>query len=401
MIKWQFLSMLALLAAFLFETRTAYNWAYLMLILFFGLRLFQRRLTEQIAVRRLTPQLSLFPGEQKEVVFQVENKSRLPFAWISGLDRIPTDLAGTRPKKGVFSLPGRSRVEVPALLTARQRGVYVLGPIEIFIGDFFGLSTQRFLVDDPQTVLVYPRIYNLEDLNLTSAAVIGPITAQKRIYPDPTKLAGVRPCQAGDPLRTLHWPATARTNSLQVKQFEHTVNVTCLLLLNLDRGDYESKKHHLQTELAVSTAASLSAALLRSGAALGFAANGVLTRRLAQEKINLTGSGPILRLRPRQGTAQLVQILTILAGIETQKKVGFETILAEQSRRKGSAAFLFLVIPKDSVEIVSRAEELVRNGYRVHIFVAGSKIRHPRLLHRPKEAPLQIFTAREKEGARL
>ncbi|NLJ79680.1 MAG: DUF58 domain-containing protein [Firmicutes bacterium] len=398
---WRFLSLLAVITAFLFETKPAYSLAYVVVFLFFGWRYFQERIAKGIVVRRLASQLYLFPGEQQKVYWEVENKSWFPFAWLSGMDGIPQGLVGTQPKKRVFSLTGRSVKRVAFQLTARQRGVFLLGPIELFVGDFFGITTQRFLSHQSQMVVVYPQILQLGELNLPSRLAFGNFQALQRIYPDPTRLAGVRPYQAGDPLRTLHWPATARTNSLQVKQFDHTVKITCLICLNFDERDYEVGRYYVQTELAVNTAASLANHLLLTGAACGLTANGVLTRHLAQERIDLQRRGSGLQVAPRRGVAQLTQLLTILAGIQTQSELDFQTLLFSQSGQYEFGTLLFWIVPKDSSEIMEKAWSLVRRGHQVFIFVVGDTVQHAQFLDQPKQAGLQIFLVQPRKGALL
>jgi hypothetical protein len=54
----------------------------------------------------------------------------------------------------------------------------------------------------------------LEGYNLSSRRPIGEIRLAHRLFEDPTRMAGVRPYQQGDPLNRIHWRATARTGAI-------------------------------------------------------------------------------------------------------------------------------------------------------------------------------------------
>ena len=395
---WRFLALVAVGVALLWEGRPAYGFAYLFLVLFFVWQRWQRQATRQINISRGQQESRFFTQDSGEVKLGIVNNSSCPFPWVSLLDKIPHDLLiGGQQEKWVFSLPSRSSHTLSFKLSPRQRGVYRLGPLELSVGDLFGISTQRFLAQEFQTVVVYPRVHQLTDLSLPARLPFGNLQALQRIHPDPTRLAGVRSYEQGDPLRTLHWPATARTQNLQVKQFEHTVTANCLIFLNLDQRDYEIASFYPTTELAVSTVASLASHLINSGEACGLITNGVLTEYLPDQKLSLGGEQQILQIPARQGFAQLTEVLTVLAGLEPCS-LDFLTLLRGQNHRYQPGTILLWVIPQDTSEIVAEAEKQVQAGRQVLLFVVGTKILHPGLLHRPPGASLQMFAVRSIRG---
>ena len=60
----------------------------------------------------------------------------------------------------------------------------------------------------------------LAGYDIASRRPIGEIRIQHRLYEDPTRIAGVRRYEAGDPLNRVHWRATARTGQLHSKVYE-------------------------------------------------------------------------------------------------------------------------------------------------------------------------------------
>lgn len=398
MAMWRLLALVAIGVALLWEGRPAYSFAYLFLVLFFLWQHWQTKAASQIRISRRPQENRFFPQDFGEVQLNVVNNSNFPFPWVSLGDKIPHNLlAGGRLERLVFPLPGRAQNELSFNLSPRQRGVYRLGPLELAVGDLFGINTQRFSVPDFQTVVVYPQVHPLTELALPARLPFGNLQAVRRIYPDPTRLAGVRPYEQGDPLRTLHWPATARTHSLQVKQFEHTVTANCLIFLNLHEKDYEVASFYPTTELAISTAASLASALITAGESCGLFTNGSLTEYLPDQKISLSGQDQTLQIPAGQGLAQLTEILTVLAGLEPQL-LDFVTLLRSQEQVYAPGSILLWIVPQDSPEILAEAEKQVRAGRQVLLFIVGAKVLHPGLLHRPQGASLQMFAVRSQGG---
>jgi len=388
---WRLFTIFLVVLALLFGTKPAYYLAYLAVALFFLFFHVQKKAAAKISVKRLEAASYAFCGESWQIGLEVTNNSCLPLAFVSGRDKIHTNLTAERPKKWVLALPPRSVARVSTPLSARARGIYFLGPLEIFVGDFLGLTTRRFQSLTPHKVVVYPQIRELAELNLPSRLTGGSFDDEKRIYPDASRLAGVRPYQAGDPLRNLHWPATARTNSLQVKQFEHTVAVEAYVLLDFYEPNYKTAA---QSELAVTTAASLAAYLIKEGASVGFAANGRFKDYPDGPEPDLNRRGNVLHIPAGEGTAQLRGILTVLAGIEVQAALDFRAFLDAEVPLKRHT-LLFLVVSADTPKLRRAAAGLAARGLTVQVFTTAESAGEPGLC---RHSGVSFFPVRSGEG---
>ncbi len=101
-----------------------------------------------------------------------------------------------------------------------MRGYYQVGPMVLETGDLFGLHRRFRIVADPVYILVYPKVIPLPGYDLASRRPIGEIRLTHRLFEDPTRIAGVRAYQPGDPLNRVHWSATARTGVLHSKVYD-------------------------------------------------------------------------------------------------------------------------------------------------------------------------------------
>ncbi|MEF8780019.1 MAG: DUF58 domain-containing protein [Haloferacaceae archaeon] len=105
--------------------------------------------------------------------------------------------------------------EVRLRIGYRRRGERTVGPTELVATDVLGLVRRELVCDSVDTVLVYPErspiprwfrrgLYDLEEAN----------RSRQR-----DEFDRLREYEEGDPLRDVHWPATARKDEPIVKEF--------------------------------------------------------------------------------------------------------------------------------------------------------------------------------------
>ena len=180
-------------------------------------------------------------------------------------------------------MPGAERV-VAWEVTLSARGRRRLPRLRATTGFPFGLfvKTGPPLLFD-QEVLVYPAVHEVipRDVGL---AVSGETTARRRGRGH--DLYNLRPYRAGDEPHLIHWPTTAKSGGLVVRELEEdTTEDTRIVLTGTGADDPE------RLERALSDAASLALHLLRRGTGVelaGAAGRVALDRGRAQERQILT-----------------------------------------------------------------------------------------------------------------
>ncbi|NLK08119.1 MAG: DUF58 domain-containing protein [Firmicutes bacterium] len=363
-----------------------------------------------VKITRTSESTRLFPGEIGRVSITFENGTILPLAWLSGHDHLPLALEGGRARRWVISLGPFATEKISYSIIASGRGFFTTGPLDVSVGEPLGLHQFSTSVPSYHNIVVYPRIYELVDLGLPSRLPHGNIQTCMPIFLDHSRLAGVRPYQAGDQKQSIHWKLTARTGELQVKQFQHTVAVDTVICLNLNADDYTVGTLYLDSELAIETAASLGNHLAQKEESFGLVTNGdIKEERYLGEKQQtgagntFTGtngakkSGTSIRLAPRKGMAQLMSVLEALARLQYYSGDEFSSLLTQEAGYLPWGAVFLIIVPTDSPKLIDTAQALVRRGYRVLIFVVGSSIVHPQLLHRSTDSSLQLFRVRKAE----
>jgi uncharacterized protein (DUF58 family) len=131
---------------------------------------------------------------------------------------------------------GTSRYEYH--LRSTKRGQFVIGPVTAEFTDPFGLSLHRQAIDDGDILTVTPAAVELPVTGLAGARGNDGITATRiRANPSDDDVM-TREYRHGDPMRRVHWPATARHGVLMVRQEESVTTPEATIILDQRFGAF-------------------------------------------------------------------------------------------------------------------------------------------------------------------
>src|SRR6185369_3886481 len=212
----------------------------------------------------------------------LENRSWIPVPWMlvedllprRALIRSPPNLQITGRRLHLVSFRGRARKTITYQLKCNCRGYYQLGPLVAETGDVFGLYRRYRVLSEPSFLLVMPEVIPLEGFDIASRRPIGEVRMSHRLFEDPTRIAGVRDYQAGDPLNRVHWRATARTGTLHSKVYEPSTVAGVTLLLEFHVNAHEKHHEPHRSDLAITAAASIANAVYLMNQQVGLITNG-------------------------------------------------------------------------------------------------------------------------------
>ena len=127
-------------------------------------------------------------------------------------------------------------------------------------------------------LLVYPRIVDLEQLDLPAEHPLGGGRGRRPLYQDTARFIGLREYLPTDPLRHIDWKATARASRLQTKIFEPAVSLNVIVALNATTSEqpWETSNRRL-FERGVTIAASVANYASQRGYAFGVVSNAMAT----------------------------------------------------------------------------------------------------------------------------
>jgi uncharacterized protein (DUF58 family) len=169
------------------------------------------------------------------------------------------------------------------------------------VGDPFGFYRATLEIPAHAALVVYPRLLPLDELGLPPHRPLGDLAAPQLVR-DPLRTVGVRDYHPDDPLKDVHWPATARAGALQTRVYEQTAAREVAIFLDLDTFDryWEGIDPDL-VERLISAAATLARAGLDGGYGVGLYVNGSPAEH-----------EQLARLPPGRSPAQLTRIMETL-----------------------------------------------------------------------------------------
>lgn len=360
-------------------------------------RFFTRHWTEKISVRRRTSGEVFEIGQNCDVTIEIKNEGSLSIPWLLIEDALSHDaLSGTTPRikveggrLNVVRLTRGESTDLEYQITFLTRGYFQLGPLLLETGDVFGLHRRFRVVGEPLFALVLPKVLPLQGYNLASRRPLGEIRVTHRLFEDPTRLAGVRPYQHGDPLNRIHWRATARAGQLHSRVYETSRVAGATFLLDFHANSLAGANGMISAELAIIAVASLANAVYLMGQQTGFVTNGrdaadrireegwraeFLTRAAAQKRANEPTAND--RLRPvhvenGKGLEKLNQILETLARLELTDGLNFAEMIASSVSRIPRDATVIAVLHHVTPETAVALGDIVRRGFLVTTVVVS------------------------------
>lgn len=369
-----------------------------------------------VAVRQNVPgegqDLEIRIGSKVPMVVSVTNTGKLPVAWVLAEDLMPrltatqgeeTDssselyraapLTIDGPRLAVLSLmPGQTK-HIRYTIHCRRRGYFQIGPTVLETGDPVGMYRRFQLGTRPLFITVLPKIELLSTYEIGSRRPIGEIRIRSNVMPDPTRLRGIRQWQIGDPMRSVHWAATARTGTLHSKIYEPSSVIGATLVLDMHVSTNPNRNEPVRTDLGITAAASIAAALHDAGEPFGMVTNGRdAADRVREEgfrgdhrvrdpfKVRANaGASAVMnlksdRLRPvlmsvDRGPIHLKEMVTTMARLERTDGLTLAELLIESESRLSNETTMLVILQQAPPETIAALVGLARRGWAVSVIL--------------------------------
>lgn len=336
--------------------------------------LFRRLALKRITYSRSFKVATCFEGEALELIEIIENRKVLPVPWLRVESQFRTGIAFrgqnnldisegqyNQNHKSFFSLMPWTKIVRRHHVTATQRGIYRLGTVSMTSGDLLGSSSdvRSFPLDGGVTV--YPEPLDTADMTLPVQTWMGDLIVRRWIVEDPFLVSGIREYRDGDPLKDIHWKASARSGSLQVRRRDATADCRIKLYLNIEDHEqmWSRATRPEAVEYGIRLAAGVAAHLLSQGMEIGFGSNGSLVDE-ANELIDIPISG---------GREQLNFIYEALARLELTRVLSFHDYLEQELRHlEGNYDILIMsTYVSDRLQIL--LDQFQEHGHRVQVTI--------------------------------
>ncbi|WP_157487657.1 DUF58 domain-containing protein [Leifsonia sp. Root112D2] len=252
---------------------------------------------------------------------------------------------------GTRFLNGTGPLAVQHRVRANARGIYDIGPMVIMRRDPFGLAGCEYALGPVKQLVVTPIIDTTAD---EEPVTIGGDGSEhqvlRRTSPGADELIA-REYRNGDPLRRVHWRATARLGELMVRQEEQRSNPEAWIVFDTRRAEPGEARHPLATdstdatfERAVTLVASLGVKLINAGYRVNVLETGAAQLAVRGGSSRSGRAGGLAPAFEMPGGER--SLLVGLAGIRQRRtqNPGYAAELMGSLHRAGGAVPVFAVI---------------------------------------------------------
>lgn len=259
------ITLLVSIAAF----NTGNNPLYLVLGMLLSLILLSGLLSDltlkDLEVSRQLPS-RIFAGQPVLVGLTLVNrKRRLPSFSLQVSERIEGLKRADWPSSYVLRLDPGAKLDTFYQHTFSRRGVWRLQGFEIATSFPFELFRKAVEIEDPQTVIVFPRPAPVQNLvlweQLSGGSQLRPQAGQEGDY------LSLRPYRPQDDVRSVHWKISAKRDQLVVRELERPRSQAIVLCFEnrwQPRGE-SPEAHRNKLERAVERCAGILTYLIREG----------------------------------------------------------------------------------------------------------------------------------------
>lgn len=392
--KWFVGALILLCLALVFRLGLVAYAMYALLIVMVVSRLLSENWIRNLSAIREINRSMVSQGDKVAVVVRVKNQGTLPIPWVLMEDLLPPQALLHNPpnlqqhgrRVKLSMIWGGQEITLAYQLTCNRRGYYQLGPLVVETGDLFGLHRRYRVATEPLFLLVLPKQLPLDGYEISSRRPIGEIRMTHRLYEDPTRIAGVRAYEPGDPLNRVHWGATARTGQLHSKIYEPSSIAGATLLLDMHRDSHDRKHEPYRSELAITATASIAQTIYEMQQQVGLVTNGrdaadrvkqegwqstdYRTRKAAKASAGMNEEST--RLKPiivptQRGPVQLGLIRETLARLELTDGLNFSQLLSETTSQLPRDATVIAILATITEETALALVNLRKRGFQVSV----------------------------------
>ncbi len=297
----------------------------------------------RMRIERHTHPERISVGQDAHVTLSFENVSTNTTPIFLAEERLDYVL-GDRPRFVVGRIPpGRVRA-IDYAVRSHLRGRHHLGPLGVQVQDPFGLANRNAVLEGTVDLVVLPAVHPLSSNRQPSAGVGSEGEQAHLIALHGEDDVTIREYRDGDDLRRIHWPATARTGDLMVRQEDRPAQRRAVVLIDPRPSAHGGTGVSSSFEWAVTAAASVAVHLCDSGYAVHLVcAETVETSRAAE-------------------TMTPDEILDVLAVTAPRDDTGEDEILRAGQALAAAGGFLVAIVGPSGRDITSRLASLRQPG---------------------------------------
>lgn len=313
-----------------------------------------------------------FEGDEIELIEQVYNRKWVPLPWFkteittsrwlefAGSQSIVT--YNTRFVPSFFLVKSYQKVTRHWKVKCLKRGIFPIESVILVSTDLLGQRVVSQRANISASVTVLPQTVDLDQMFVSARYLQGDNPVRSQLIPDPFYVSGVREYQPSDPMKNIHWNATAKLGRIMIRNMEYTTRQSITVVLNMQSRQFEQGEaiDQERMEQCIRVAATLLEETLENSIPVSLASNASLEKK---DKETFESSQNF-------GREHILGLLHTLAGFPNGSSLDFPSYLNTRGEIFPSTD-IQIVTPYLCDEIYDYARTAMREDKRVTIFLVG------------------------------
>ncbi|MFX1312240.1 MAG: DUF58 domain-containing protein [Promethearchaeota archaeon] len=308
---------------------------------------------EELLVHRELEKEKVFKDDFVHIKVIIENVGKNSFDFIEIRDSFNPQLFRLILGENFIStrIGPKETVKFSYVLEPKVRGEYALGPLSVIVKDRLGFnSLERIVPESVTDILIYPPYEDIKRIE-----ILGSKRSLQLNYGEQrskqkglgSEFYGMRKYVFGDQFRLIDWKASARSQTLIVKEFESERDVTVMVLVDSSETMAGGAIENTKFEYAIR------ACMLLTKVAL--------TRRDSVGVFTFSDKKNFNFLKPNSGEEHFYQVLDFVARVKPEGKCRIIEAFDHFTRRfqKRSLVFIISDLEENPKEISQAVKKLI------------------------------------------
>lgn len=334
--------------------------------------LFGRKAFQNFEYRCSFDRSEAFEGDEIELVEEVYNRKWIPLPWFK--TEITTsrwlEFAGsqsvvtynTRFIPSFFLVKSYQKVTRRWKVKCLKRGIYPIESVILVATDLLGQRVVSQKANVSASVTILPRTVDLDRMFVSARYLQGDNPVRNQLIPDPFYVSGVREYQPSDPMKNIHWNATAKLGRIMIRNMEYTTRQSITVVLNMQSRQFERGEaiDQERMEQCIRVAATLLEETLENSIPVSLASNASLENKDKETFESVQNFG----------REHILSLLHTLAYFPKGSSLDFPSYLNTRGEIFPSTD-IQIVTPYLCDEIYDYARAAMKEDKRVTIFLVG------------------------------
>lgn len=189
----------------------------------------------KLSVSRSFSETDLTRGQGLDVFVTLKRSDWWPLYYAKVTDLHP--FTHLEKQQRVIFLGFRREITLYYSIANLPRGLHTFEATEVEVVDLLGWVRKSRIVEERQTVIVYPKTIDFMYMPIAANFDQGAALARYQLHKESTVATGVREYQPGDRVSWIHWKSFAKNQTLRTKDFEERQAQDTLLYLDRTKSE--------------------------------------------------------------------------------------------------------------------------------------------------------------------